>query len=237
MTKPAKKRTSTSQRSRRAAQRRRSSSPLRTYGLIAAIAVVAIGLVAVLILLGGGDDNSSQPGEVSMDKSMGAEDAPVVVVEYADFQCPYCGQFSQSVEAQLREEYVGTGQVRFVYRHFAFIGDESTWAAEASECANEQGHFWEYHDKLFQEQSGENTGTFSRDNLKQFAADLGLDTTAFNECLDSEKYRSKVEQENRNAQNLRINSTPTVVVNNRTLSNPLDYAALKAAVEAALAAD
>ena len=230
----SKKRTSSSRQSRRANQRRRTRSPLRTYGLIAAIAVVAIGLVAVVAWAGQRGSSSSEPKPVSTDKSVGAAEAPVVVVEYADFQCPYCGQFAAGPEAQLREEYVGTGKVRFVYRHFAFIGDESMWAAEASECANDQGRFWEYHDKLFEEQAGENQGAFSRDNLKQFAADLGLDTTAFNQCLDSEKFKSKVEQENRDARNLRIQATPTVVVNGKVVPNGAVYSVLKAAVEAAL---
>ena len=73
-------------------------------------------------------------------------------------------------------------QVRFVFRHLAFIGPESRWAAEATECANEQDRFWDYYDKLFEEQGGENVGDFSQDRLKQFAADLDLDTETFNQC-------------------------------------------------------
>lgn len=126
------------------------------------------------------------------------------------------------------------GQVRFVFRHLAFIGDESIWAAEASECANEQGHFWEYHDKLFAEQGGENEGTFSRDNLKRFAADLGLDTEQFNQCLDSDQYRAKVQQESAEAQRLGVRSTPTVFVNGQLIRDGSNYQVLQTAIEAAL---
>ena len=124
--------------------------------------------------------------------------------------------------------------MRFVFRHFAFIGDESRWAAEASECANEQGRFWDYYDKLFVEQSGENVGGFSRDNLKRFAADQGLNAEQFNQCLDSNKYRGKVQQETTEGQRLGVRGTPTIFVNGKLIDRGSDYRVLKAAVEAAL---
>jgi len=111
--------------------------------------------------------------------------------------------------------YVQTGVVRFGYLHFAFLGPESQWAAEASECAAEQDAFWEYHDQLFDSQSGENQGAFSKDNLKQFAADLGLDTQDFDACLDSGKYASTVEDETQTTQSLGVRSTPTFLINGR----------------------
>ena len=113
--------------------------------------------------------------------------------------------------------YVQTGVVRFGYLHFAFLGPESQWAAEASECAAEQDAFWEYHDRLFDGQSGENQGAFSKDNLKQFAADLGLDTQDFDACLDSGKYASTVEDETQTTQSLGVRSTPTFLVNGRPI--------------------
>jgi protein-disulfide isomerase len=129
---------------------------------------------------------------------------------------------------------VDKGQVRFVFRHLAFIGQESIWAAEASECANEQGRFWDYYDKLFEEQSGENVGTFALDNLKRFAAELGLDTSQFNQCLDSGKYLSRVQQEGAEAQRLGVRSTPAIFVNGQLIPNGSDYQVLQAAIEAAL---
>lgn len=207
----------------------------RTIILIGVVAVLAVALVGVLVLLDQGTSQSqADSGTVSLDKSYGAEDAPVVVVEYSDFQCPYCRQFAEGPARQLKEDYADQGQVRFVYRHFAFIGPESTWAAEASECANEQGRFWDYHDKIFAEQAGENRGTFSKENLKRFAAELGLDTAQFDECFDSGRYESRVRDEASEAQRRRINSTPSILVNGQLIQNGSNYQVLQAAVEAAL---
>ncbi|HHH41140.1 MAG TPA: hypothetical protein ENK56_03960 [Chloroflexi bacterium] len=124
--------------------------------------------------------------------------------------------------------------MRFVFRHFAFIGDESRWAAEASECANEQGRFWDYYDKLFEEQSGENVGTFSKENLKRFAAELGLDTERFNQCLDSGRYQTKVQQELIEGRQKGVRGTPTLFVNGQLIERGGDYQVLRAAILAAL---
>ncbi|CAG0982784.1 Disulfide bond formation protein D [Anaerolineales bacterium] len=174
------------------------------------------------------------PVEVSLDKSTGEENAPVVVVEYGDFQCPACQQFFQTTVEQLKTEYVQTGKVRFVFRQFAFLGDESQWAAEASECANEQGRFWDYYDKLYVEQNGENVGVFSKDNLKQFAVDLELDATGFDQCLDSGRYAEKVKQETLEGQQSGVRGTPSVFVNGQYIENGGSFQVVKAAVEAAL---
>ena len=222
-------------RSRSRRQRKQKSSGLPTYVLIIGVVVVAVAVVAAIALLDRGSGGTETlPPEESLDKSLGAEDAPVVVVEYADFQCPYCEQFASGAARQLKEEYVDQGQVRFVFRHLAFIGDESTWAAEASECANEQGRFWDYHDRLFEEQAGENQGAFSKENLKRFAAELGLDTEQFDQCFDSGEYRSKVREEVREAQRRRINSTPSLLVNGQLIPSGSSYQVLQGAVEAAL---
>ncbi|MEJ2734490.1 MAG: DsbA family protein [Anaerolineae bacterium] len=227
------KRRNVKRRSRRQSARKRSG--LSTYALIAGVVVVAVVVVALIVVLDQGTD-SSQAGSdaVALEKSYGADDAPVVVVEYADFQCPYCKQFAEGAEQQLKEDYADKGQVRFVFRHLAFIGDESTWAAEASECANEQDRFWDYHDKLFEEQAGENQGAFSQENLKRFATELGLDSEQFDECLDSGKYESQVRDESREAQRRRISSTPSILVDGQLIQNGYNYQVLQAAVEAAL---
>jgi protein-disulfide isomerase len=217
----------------------------KSYGLlliVIALVVIAVSAFAILGLENRGTTSQSQssqltvmePGEISLDKSAGPAEAPVVVVEYGDFQCPYCKQFVDSTARQVKENYVDPGQARFVFRHLAFLGPESLWAAEATECANEQDRFWDYHDKLFAEQGAENSGTFSQDNLKQFAADLGLDTQQFNQCLDSNKYQTKVEQEVAQAQRLGIRSTPTVFVNGQLIENGSNYQVLQAAIERAL---
>ncbi len=130
---------------------------------------------------------------------------------------------------------MGTGRVRFVFRHFAFLGDESRWAAEASECADEQGRFWEYYDKLFKEQSGENVGVFSKENLIRFAADLDLNTAQFAPCLDSGKYAAQVQQESAQGRQEGVRGTPTLFVNGQRIEGGSDYRLLRSAIEMALA--
>ncbi|MEW6287369.1 MAG: thioredoxin domain-containing protein [Chloroflexota bacterium] len=144
----------------------------------------------------------------------GDPNAPVTIIEFGDFQCPYCGQFFSRTEPQIYERYIQSGKVRFGYFHFAFLGEESNWAAQAAECAAEQNKFWEYHDKLYNSQSGENQGAFSRDNLKRFADELGLDTSAFSECLDSGRYAQLVSNESSMASSIGVNSTPTFLLVN-----------------------
>lgn len=125
--------------------------------------------------------------------------------------------------------------MRFGYQHFAFLGPESKWAAEASECAADQEAFWEYHDLLFDNQAGENGGAFSMDNLKRFAGELGLDTAAFNECLESGKYTSIVDTETSTAQSLGVRSTPSFLINGKPVVGAQGYEVFKQYIDAELA--
>jgi protein-disulfide isomerase len=101
---------------------------------------------------------------------------------------------------------------------------ESTWAAQAAECANQQGKFWEYHDKLFQVWAGENVGTYSKPKLKQYAADVKLDAGVFNQCLDSDKTLSVVQADLAEGTRMGVHQTPTFFLNGRSLQlTSLDY--------------
>jgi protein-disulfide isomerase len=124
--------------------------------------------------------------------------------------------------------------VRFGYWHFAFLGQESFYAAEASECAGDQDAFWEYHDLLFESQAGENQGAFEKDKLKQFAADLKLDTEVFNECLDSGKYTQLVQDLTSTAQSIGVRSTPAFVINGQAVVGAQPFATFEQAIEQAL---
>jgi protein-disulfide isomerase len=130
--------------------------------------------------------------------------------------------------------YVQAGLVRVGYQHFAFLGQESQWSAEASECASEQDAFWDYHDLLFSRQAGENRGAFNQDNLKQFAADLGLNTQAFNACLDSGKYASLVRSETLGAQSIGVTGTPAFMINGRPLVGAQPFEVFQQVIEAEL---
>jgi protein-disulfide isomerase len=131
---------------------------------------------------------------------------------------------------------VKTGKVRFGYQHYAFLGPESQWAAEASECAAEQEAFWRYHDRLYDRQAGENRGAFSQDNLKQFAVELGLDSQAFNACLASGKYAATVRADTAAGESVGVKGTPAFLVNGRPLVGALPFEAFRQTIETELAA-
>lgn len=193
------------------------------------IGLFLIGMVVIVVRQqkNTSDSTISDTTTVSLDKSLGNENAPVVVVEYGDYQCPACGRFASTEKPKLVEEFVKTGEVRFVFRSFQFIGEESFWAAEAAECANEQGKYWEYYEKLYSSQEGENIGTFGKENLEKFANELGLQTTLFNECLASGKFSDKVKAETLEAQNLGLRSTPSLIVNGELVDGGNQYEILR----------
>ena len=169
------------------------------------------------------------------DPVKGNPNAKVTVVEFSDYQCPFCERFFKDVEQQMIKEYVDTGKVKFVYKNLAFLGKESTDAANAALCAKEQNKFWEYHDKLFISQSGENQGAFSPDKLKQFAVDLGLGASKFNQCFDSQKYNSQVQADQAEASRNGFNSTPSTAVGTTPIIGAQPYVQFKTAIEAELA--
>jgi protein-disulfide isomerase len=125
--------------------------------------------------------------------------------------------------------------VRIGYWHFAFLGQESQWAGEASECAAEQEAFWEYHDYLFDNHGGENRGAFSKDNLKRFADELGLDSEVFNECLDSGRHSQIVQQETATGQQIGIRSTPSFLVNGQPVIGAQPFEAFQQVIDGLLA--
>ena len=166
---------------------------------------------------------------------LGSADAQVTVVEFADFQCPFCSRFQQLVYPQLKAEYVDTGKASFVYQDFAFLGEESKLSGQAAKCASEQGKFWEYHDYLFSHQKGENEGAFSVKNLKTFARNLKLNYSDFGACLDSGKYATVVDAETKSGRDIGVTGTPTVLVNGKVMVGAQPYASFKQAIDEALA--
>ena len=137
------------------------------------------------------------------------------------------------MEPQLVSEFVEPGIVRFEFHDYAFRGPEAVRAAEAAACAADQGAYWRYHDTLFLNQSGPNSFTDAR--LKQMAETLGLDTAAFNQCLDSGEKRAGVEASIAEAQAQGIDSTPTILINGTEVADWHDFNAVKQAIEGKLA--
>ncbi len=161
----------------------------------------------------------------------GDPNAKLTVIEYADFQCPYCEQWFKNVEPNLIKDYVDTGKVKFYFRNYAFLGQESTDSALASECANEQGKFWDYHDYLYNHQGQENSGTFSNTHLKEFAATLGLNTDQFNTCLDTKKYQSDLDKDISDAGTSGVAGTPTTFIDGMLLDGACPYSSYKNAID------
>ncbi len=174
----------------------------------------------------------------------GDPNAPITITEFSDYQCPYCARFSEQTEQQLIETYVATGKVYFIYRSFGlFIGPESQAAAEAAYCAGDENKYWEFHDILFANHTGENVGDYSDRKLQAFAGKVGLNMDAFNSCLNSGKYAERATQDGIDAQAAGINSTPsfliTYVVNgeprSKIIQGAQSFSAFQAEIEAALA--
>jgi len=150
--------------------------------------------------------------------SAGKPDAPVKVEEFADFQCPACGQFAFSTEPLLINTYIATGKVFYTFYPFSFIGKESFAAAEAAYCALDQNKFWEFHDTLFFNQTGENVGDFSDSRLQAFAENIGLDLKQFNSCTKNGTYKTKVQDDVRYGKQFGVNATPSFVVNGKLVT-------------------
>ncbi len=170
--------------------------------------------------------------------SMGDPDAPVVIEVWEDFQCPYCQRFSFEIKPGLVQGYVETGDVRLVFRNLAFLGDESQWAAVAASLAADQNMFWPFHDYLFANFGGNESGAFHIDRLLEMGEAVGLDMEQFREGLALENARERwaeIEAESRmEAYAQGINATPTVVVNGVPLESP-DLVTISDAVDIELA--
>jgi len=190
-------------------------------------------LLAALILIGcTAKQPSGKPVTTGPDiRSEGNESAKVVIVEFSDFQCPFCGRFYMETLPQIQANYINTGKVRFVYKHFPLsqIHAFSFKAAEASECAADQGKFWQMHNMLY-----ENQEKLSVPDIKGYASELGLDLTQFNQCLDSGTKANKVRNDLSEGQQLGVDGTPSFFVNDQVLVGALPYSDFKKAIDVEL---
>jgi protein-disulfide isomerase len=222
--------------SKREEMRRRRQQKARRQQLtiIGAIVVVAVAATGWLIW-----QNSRPIGEfvtiptaeypLAEGKAMGEATAPVTVLIFSDFQCPFCGLLARGAEKQIIDQFVASGQVRLEYKHYIVVdgnvgGSESRRAAEASECAAEQGQFWNYHDMVFANQQGEGRGAFVDRRLEAFAAAIGLDATQFNACFSSSRYAGAVRADEQLAAQYGITGTPSAFVNGVRVESPTDFA-------------
>lgn len=205
--------------------------------IIGAIAagIIAVGIVAAIVV----SSSSAVPATVTDDTpaatksadqitmqlmspsipsapALGSDDALVTIVEFGDYQCTWCYRWHEGTKDTLVADYVDTGKVRFLFKDFPIndLSDRaSSLAAEASYCAADQGTYWEYHDEVYDNWNGENTGWVTRASLKQFAEDAGVpDISAFSDCLDSGKHTGVVRDNYNLAISIGLDATPSFIV-------------------------
>lgn len=182
------------------------------------------------------DDKGQVKAEVSVDDDpvLGNKDAKLTIIEFSDFQCPFCRVFWKDTYKQIKKEYIDTGKVKLVYRDYPLdFHPMAGPSAQAAECADDQGKFWEMHDKIFMEQDklGQGTVTYAASDLKKWASQIGLNASQFNQCLDSGKYKSEVEKDLADGSASGISGTPSFVINGRLMVGAQPFSAFKAVID------
>ena len=161
------------------------------------------------------------PAKITMDTFLsngspilGDPDAPITLVEFGDYQCHYCNVFFQSIEKDIVKNYVDTGKVKIIFKDYNIIGEDSVKASQGAHCANDQGLFWEYHDILYSNWTGENNGWASSENLAIFAQQIGLNMDKWSECMIQQKHSQTILNSNDDAKTLGLTGTPAFFIIN-----------------------
>lgn len=180
--------------------------------IIAGSLIIAGAIIYSAILPSSREENEEVAEEgfsLEGEPVIGNANAKITIVEFSDFECPYCAKYVLETYPQIKQAYIDTGKIKMVFKNFPLISIHSyaEIAAQASECANEQGKFWEYKEKLFQNQDA-----LSASNLKMYAKDFGVNESQFNACLDSKKYANEVEQDLEDGISARVKGTPTFLI-------------------------
>jgi len=151
-----------------------------------------------------------QEAVVSIDDDpvKGDINAPVTIIEFSDYQCPFCGRFYKTTLPDIEKDYIKTGKVRYVFRDFPLeFHKQAPKAAEAANCAGEQGKYWEMHDKLF-----DNQKDLEVERLKKYASEIGIDSSSFNACLDSGRYAKEIEADIEDGRKVGVSGTPSFFI-------------------------
>jgi protein-disulfide isomerase len=212
------------------------------YVLLAVLMVAGIGTLSFLAARGRGNVTAVDPSVAPIANQghvMGSENAPVEVVEFADFECPACGSFANLTEPDVRARLVNTGQIRFRFVDFPLDIHRNTWSAhEAAWCAAEQGKFWEMHDLIFQHQDRWSTQATSRPRgvLAPLARQLGLNMDQYESCVETRKFYPQIKANYDEAVRRGIPSTPTFVIGGTQVNGAVSYDQFKRYVDQAIAA-
>jgi predicted secreted protein with PEFG-CTERM motif len=154
-------------------------------------------------------------GSIDLSKAspvLGSSSAPVTIIEFGDYQCPKCDAWFKNEEPTIKANYIDTSKVKLYFIDFPFLGADSPIAAQAAYCAGDQGKYWEYHDYLYSNQGGIQSGWASTSSLKSYSTTLGLDTSKFNSCLDSGKYADSVSHNKDIGSSKGIQGTPAFFI-------------------------
>jgi len=194
-------------------------------------------LLTALLMIAGALSAAAQGKFIGVDDDpvLGDAAAKVTIIEFGDYQCPSCRLFWREVEPRLKKDYVDTGKVKLVFRDFPIvqIHPEAMLAAMAVDCAGDQSKYWQYHDKVFREQDrGEDSLVrFKAADLKKWARDTGLDTAAFNECLDSGRFQDEVAKDKADGEGVGIQGTPFFFINGRVVGGAQPYPVFKKIID------
>ena len=197
-------------------------------------------LLTAIFLIAGSFSAAGQGKFIGVDDDvvLGDAKAKVLMIEFGDYQCPSCRMFWREVEPRLKKEYIDTGKVKLVFRDFPIvqIHPEAMLAAIAVDCAGAQDKYWLMHDKVYREQDKGEDGVvrFKDTDLKKWAKDIKLDTAAFNECLDSQKYRDEVAKDKADGDAVGIQGTPTFFINGHVIGGAQAYPAFKTLIDSLL---
>ena len=177
---------------------------------------IVIGIGLTLNLESTPNDSSILNKENLMQGStiLGNPDAKITIVEFGDYQCTFCYKFHDETMKKIDQAYIKTENVNFVYRDFPLNGPQSILASEASYCAQKQNKFWEYHDTLYNNWGGENTGWITKNVLIGFANDIKLDLDSFSQCLENSEFKQKVLDNEQFAREIGIDATPSFLIFN-----------------------
>ena len=195
--------------------------------------IASIAIVAVMFGLDGTFDESELaikptpeidsigPTEITMETFVengstvyGDPNAPITLVEFGDYQCHYCNVFFETIEGDIITNYVETGKVKIIFKDYNIIGSDSINASHGAHCAKDQGMFWEYHDILYSNWTGENNGWASPENLIFFAEEINLDMDQWVKCMDEKPHSKTILTSNEDAKKLQLTGTPAFFVIN-----------------------
>lgn len=163
----------------------------------------------------------------------GDPDAPVVLVNYSDFQCPYCGRFARETEPKLVRKYVDKGVLRMEWRDFPYFGDDSDKAAMAGRAAADQGRFWEFHDAFYADQPKMNSGQMTDEFLGGIASGIGIDPDRFLAAIENEQFKAEIERDFSEGHSLGISGTPAFMINGQPISGAQPIKVFAKAIEQA----